>query len=166
MAIFMVLGASLATIVLLFLIVYCFIKLNQKRVVDGPGMINGRELMQLKYYHGGSSLGDMFLLTIKDEKLNYLKCEGQGAPKIEKERIVDEKTREKVLSLLEEGGVRKWKNLPKTEYDALDEASTNFHVIFADGVEVRVENDDMPPEEGWQKVREIVQILELLAEQN
>lgn len=140
-----------------------FLKHVRGNTMDGSGMINADAFEYLEYSRGGGEFGEIYSLTVRDDVLDYIECEGNGSETIRKTVIIDSETYNTIKGLLSEGEVRKWTKLEKSEYFATDEIRTDFEVDFADGLTIRVEHEDIPPAEGWEKIKEIVKILDELA---
>lgn len=156
-------GIILVVVGAVFISGFFIVKYAHDNTMDGPGMINTRAFSRFYYTYGGGMLGERYTLTVDEFKLDYYKCESNGYTETTKQIDLDSDTYSEIERLLDEGGVREWTNLPKTDEFALDAPTTYLSVTFADGLEIKVNEEDIPPEDGWAKIKEIVDFLDKMA---
>lgn len=130
--------------------------------MDGSGMINSREIESLDYSYGGGEYGAYLIFGLRDDTLNYRKCDGDD--EVVRQIDINRETRDKILTLLEDGDVRSWTDIPENDLIADDEAVIRFEVVFADGLSIKVGGNDKLFPDDEETVQKIVELIENLAD--
>lgn len=132
----------------------------QRRIMDGPGMINEEKVKYLYYYHGGSSLGDLYRIELQGASFTVEECPGNGMKTKMKTYTVDSSFYSDLDGIIEEYGIKNWTDLPDSEIFALDAATTSLDIRFSDGSSISFSSSKELPEDGWEAVRKISGLFE------
>lgn len=99
-------------------------------------------------------------LTIQDRESN-------GLPTYETVYSISEDYVKAIADIINTNGLRKWKDLKKSDMFVLDAPSSSFSIKFAKGEYITVGDMDIPPENGWTYIRQIEDIIDqAIADEN
>lgn len=135
-------------------------KKSSGQIMDGPGMVYEAAIKSISYTYGGSSIGDSYCIYFTNGKITVSSCEGNGCKTKTQTAYIGADAYSEVDRIAEEYNMKTWKDLPKEDFFALDAATTSFSIDFADGTGIHVGTYDILPENGWEGVLKIKEILE------
>lgn len=147
----------LFTLLIAFLL---FRNWTKGQIMDGDGMIKESSTIRVSYYQGGSSLGELYRITLEDNVVTIKSCQGNGYPTEEKSFEIYSDIYYLIDDIVYEYGMNEWENMPKSEEIVLDAASTSLTIDFRNGKSIKVSSDDILPDNGWEGVNKIVELLE------
>jgi len=127
----------------------------QGQIMDGPGMVYEPDIESLTYYHGGSSIGDIYRIDLYESSFTVTECPGNGNPTSEKKYDVGAGIYGKLEEIVFRYDMTSWTDLPDSDVIALDGPTTYIDICFADGREISASSNQELPKGGWNAVDEI-----------
>lgn len=147
-------------VLILFLLVIIIVAGIFVFTKNKPVNNSDRFVKSIRYYYGGSSIGDSYILEFSEHTLKMSKCEGNGMDEIKKHANVDDSFVLKIDELVKDADIIKWTNLKKSDLFAYDAASASVSILFTNGKVVNFGTYDILPDGGWDIVDEIVTLME------
>jgi len=133
---------------------------QKNNIMDGPGMVYEPDIVSLSYYHGGSSLGDLYRIDLKGDSFSVAICEGNGYKTKEKTYDIGASIYHQLDNVIETYHIKSWTNLEKSEIVELDGSATYLYIEFNDGLKIELHNDDQWPTGASKAINEIVTVFE------
>ena len=139
-------------------------RVRNNQVMDGDGMINPKAIDSFYYYRGGGELNAYYSILLENTKLTVESSEGNGCKTYKDNYTVPYEVIDEIQDVIMDSGMRQWKELPQKDIIAMDGETTSVTVNFTDGGSVYFYSDLEVPDGGWDAVREVVKILENIAD--
>ena len=117
------------------------------------------EITIVTYSYGGGELGDSYTLTLSEGKIIEESCEGNGAKTHKRTARADQGVYDEIEVIAGEYEMKNWHDLPQSEEFALDAPTAFFSIDFADGTWISLDSGDIPPQDGWNGVNRIRELL-------
>lgn len=140
-------------------------------ILDGPGMVyedhfdfSQTYLSRVYYYKGGSSLGDSSSVELvfsetedgrPEAIVRYYDQPSHDQKAVEKEVRLNSNVVTGVQDLIDQYGMREWKDLPETDLIALDAPGMWFTYEYSDGTTYELGSDLEMPDGAYEAIQKI-----------
>ena len=147
-------------LLLLALGIFLFRRGRRSRIPDGPGTSGEQDIRSVTYFHGGSSIGDVYRIDLSGDCFTVTKQPAHGQPETKRSHAAGADLYSELDALIERYSVRDWIDLPEAQYHEDDGAGTSLDIWFRDGTRIHASSEMELPEDGYTAIRAIREAFE------